>query len=231
MAETERGRASGLRQLVFTAVGVTPQSVTCWVTGQHVPVKNAHIIPDSTKDKVMRRLQLPPSFKNDTTVRPSNFMILDAKLEEAFDTMKISFMPDSILTPTQLKLKIWDVDCRSTELGSGDTIGDYEGSLLNVPSNWSVSKRALSYQSLCCYVYHKYRGTLPAGEDEPLDFSSQPDEGKDKVRKELVEMYETSIRLDEVDNEEKEDVEKMSDDEGIVKFAMKKKTIHRCTMM
>lgn len=142
----------------------------------------------------MRRLQLPPSFKNNIQASSKNFMILDAKLEEAFDAMKISFCPPDVLHPNSLYLRIWDSSCRGDVVDSGGTIEDYEGSLLQVPASWVLSKRALSYHNLCCYIYSRYMGRYPL--EEPPDFSSQSKEGNDKVRVELAGLFHSAIRQD-----------------------------------
>lgn len=195
MAETDRSRTANLRKRVFDKLGITDTTATCWVTGKHVTVKNAHILPDSTKNIIMQRLQLKPCFRNDVDAVPSNFMILEVSLEEAFDSMKISFSPVDMLHTDQLMLKIWDPDCRDNPLGSGGTIGSYEGCQLNIPDSWKVSRRALSYHTLCCYTYHKYKGNLSIDESEPADFSSQT-AGRDEVRRELAELFRSSIRED-----------------------------------
>lgn len=213
MAETERSRANDLRRKVFSKLELTDASAVCWVTGKHVPVKNAHILPDSTKNKIMRRLELPPSFRNDVNANPSNFMIIDARLEDAFDSMKISFAPVDLLHPEVLTLKVWDAACRDDLVGVGTdaelenditqhgqpltTIGDYEGYPLIVPAPWRVSRRALSYHTLCCYIFQKYKGNLSIDEEEPADFSSQAGKGGDKVRRQLAELFRTSIREDD----------------------------------
>jgi len=139
------------------------------VTGKHVKFKNAHILPASTNKKVLDRLQLPLEFKNDVNASHSNFIIFDERLEEAFDAMKISFTPHDRLHTEILRLKIWDNSCRDDPVGEGNeadkaedlrahrrvltTIGDYENAELKLPKIWLVSKRALSYHTLCCYMY------------------------------------------------------------------------------
>jgi hypothetical protein len=183
-----------------------------------VAVKNAHILPDSTNNKIMRRLELEPSFKNDVIAEPSNFMILDVRLEDAFDSMKISFSLVDLLHTDVLKLKIWDPACRDdpVEVGTAaemqsdtvehgkqlTTIGDYEGFPLNAPALWRVSRRALSYHTLCCYIYQKYKGNLSIDEDEPADSSSQIANGRDKVRRQLAELFKSSIREDDDDTDD-----------------------------
>lgn len=243
MAETDRSRSKNLRASIFNALGVNDATVVCWVTGRKVPVKVAHILPDSTKNLVMQRLELHPEFRNSTSARPSNFMILDANLEEAFDAMKISFSPADKLHPDKLKLKIWDDACRDDPVGGCGAsaaerckIGDWEGCELRVPSNWSVSMRALSYHTLCCYIYQRHKGTLSLDVEMPADFSSQSGEGKDTVRRELAEMVHSSIRADK--DEEEESVFNVRYEGGEAAAAVtgtvpkKKRTGHRrCAVM
>lgn len=213
MAETERSRANDLRKKVFAKLGITDATATCWVTGKHVAVKNAHILPDSTTNKIMHRLELEPSFRNDVNAVHRNFMILDVRLEDAFDSMKISFSPVDLLHTDVLRLKIWDPACRDDPVEVGNaaemqrdvtehgrqltTIGDYEGFPLNIPASWTVSRRALSYHTLCCYIYQKHKDNLPIDENEPADFSSQSATGRDKVRRQLAELFKSSIREDD----------------------------------
>lgn len=212
MAETERSRAIDLRKKVFAKLGITDATATCWVTGKHVAVKNAHILPDSTKKTVMSRLELESAFRNDVDAVPSNFMILDVHLENAFDSMKISFSPVDLLHTDVLTLKIWDPACRDDPVGEGNaadiqsdvtrygkqlnTIGAYEGFPLNIPASWRLSRRALSYHTLCCYIYQNYKGKLSIDENEPADFSSQTATGRDNVRRQLAELFKSSIRED-----------------------------------
>lgn len=214
MAETDRSRANKLRDKVFAKLGITNSTATCWMTGKQVAVKNAHILPDSTKNKIMERLHLEPTFRNDVEAAHSNFMILDVFLEQAFDAMKISFTPADLLHTDVLILKIWDPACRDDPVGMGNaaemqndltlygrqltTIGDYEGFPLNVPASWKLSRRALSYHTLCCYIYQKYKNKLSIDENEPADFSSQF-EGRDKVRKQLAVLFRSSFREDDDD--------------------------------
>lgn len=216
MTETDRSRANNLRKRVFAKLGISDATATCWVTGKHVAVKNSHILPDSTRNKIMQRLELDPSFRNDVEAVPSNFMILDVRLENAFDSMKISFSPVDMLHTEKLVLKIWNPACRDDPVEVGTTaemqddtvqhgrqlttIGDYEGFPLNIPASWRVSRIALSYHTLCCYIYQKYKGNLSIDEEEPADFSSQTAAGRDTVRRQLAERFKSSIREDDDDS-------------------------------
>jgi hypothetical protein len=232
MAETDRSRTNDLRKKIFIKLGIDPANATCWVSGMRVPVKVAHILPDSSKKNVMTRLGLESSFRNDVNAVPCNFMVLCYSLEGAFDAMQISFSPPDLLHPETLTLKIWDDACRNNPVENDGTcvvprsIGDYDGAALNIPTGWVVSKRALSYHTLCCYIYQRYKGNM--SEHEPADFSSQLGEGRDKIRKQLAELFKTSIRLDD-DAAEEFDDELI--DEGDIHEPKIQKARKRCVVM
>ncbi len=204
-AETDRSRAKNLRQKIFNKLGVNNSTVTCWLTGLNCAVKVAHILPDSTNNDVLKRLELDAVFKNDT-VNPRNFLILAEAIEEAFDSMQISFCPKDVLNPTKLYLKIWNNNIRDLPIGGDNdppnirsiTFGDLEasGAMLTIPVDWNVSLRALSYHNLCCYIYQKSMGNESLDPDMPADFSSQGTAEKDKVRLALVNMLKTAKIFD-----------------------------------
>jgi hypothetical protein len=213
MAATQRSRTYRLREKLFKKLNINDETAACWLTGFVANVKVAHILPDSCKDSILRSLKLPTTFKNDPDANPSNFLILDSAVEDAFDQLQISFIPTDITSPNNLTLCIWDPDCRSTPLfgkapGSTEvhlaTIGEFEGFPLNVPSGVGASRRALSYQALNAYIYHKTRYANRLDIDEPADFSSEY-EGKDEVRKKLAAVLRTSIR-EEVEAAENDDL-------------------------
>lgn len=211
IAETDRSRAKNLRQQLFHKLGVNNKTVTCWLTGLNCAVKVAHILPDSTKADVLKRLELDATFKNDTR-NPRNFMILAETIEEAFDSMHISFCPKDVLNPTKLYLKVWSDELRGLAIGGDDddeevrniTFGSLEKSeaMLMVPEDWRVSLTSLSYHHLCCYIYHKSKGDKSLDPDMPSDFSSQGTKDKDNVRKALVNMLNTAKRFDQEEEEE-----------------------------
>jgi hypothetical protein len=65
-------------------------------------------------------------------------------------------------------------------------------------------------------------------EHEPADFSSQIGEGRDKIRKQLAELFKTSIRLDD-DAGEEFDGEMI--DEGDIHEPKIQKARKRCVIM
>ena len=240
MAETDRSRTRNLREQLFRKLNIANDTAVCWVTGKVVSVKVAHILPDSTKTNVMKRLDLTSDFKNDVEASPNNFLILDSLLEQAFDAMQISFAPVDILHTSNLCLRIWDSNCVNNPVGTKDvpeTIGDYRGAALNLPPGWTVSKRALSYHTLCCYIYQKHKGRLALDVNVPADFSSQTGDGKDTVRLELAQLYHSALRADNEAEEDDEDVlDNAIDDEDfegvddLTVSTVKKKKSH-CVIM
>lgn len=206
MAETERSRTKNLRGAIFNKLGVNNSTVTCWLTGFNCAVKVAHILPDSARTDVLQRLELDAAFKNDT-INPRNFLILAEAIEEAFDSMQISFCPNDVLNPTKLYLKIWNDEIRNQSVG-GDvdpahvralTFRDLETSaaMLTIPAGWNVSLRALSYHNLCCYIYQKSKGTESLDPDMPADFSAPGTAAeKDKARADLVRMLQAAKKID-----------------------------------
>jgi len=245
MAETDRSRSRNLRGEIFKRLNVSDSTVVCWLTGVHCAVKVAHIIPDSTKNSVLKMLGLPPEFRNDTN-DPRNFMILGTLIEEAFDAMQISFYPIDLLRPTQLYLKIWDEDVRDKQVGLPTdpdptartrTFGELEsaGAMLSVPAppeGWAVSLRALSYHNLCCYIYQTYKGNKSLG-DMPADFTSQSGHDKDEVRKKLVGLFRSALRMEMAEEEEEwigSDHESIDVGDTVTRVA-KPKRKGNCTIM
>jgi hypothetical protein len=132
-------------------------------------------------------------------------MILDNALEEAFDSMKISFIADSILNPSVFKLRIWDDTCRGNFLQSvNKTIGDFDGVELVVPGGFALSRRCLSYQALMSYIYQTRFNNSCNVYHEPADFSSQESHTREVIRTSLRDLLETSIR-EETDQNDNED--------------------------
>jgi hypothetical protein len=142
-------RVKQLRGKVLKVVG----SELCWLTGLE-KTKIAHILPDSTKRCVLKKLRLPDNFKNNHDAKPWNFLVLDEVLEEAFDRMRISFVPKGVIHTSTFYLTINDQSCLKEKLTDGKScIGDYVGKVLQVPESIEVSRRALSYQALMSYIH------------------------------------------------------------------------------
>jgi hypothetical protein len=183
MAETDRSKTQYLRSKII------PSKVpdVCWLTGPNSSSnKVAHILPDSTPKVILDLLKLPREFRNDTSAKRWNFMILRNDVEEAFDTKKISFVPIDLFHPNEFKLKIWVKD------GLMEDVLKLEGCKLNVPLGIELSRRALSYQALMAYLTLKYQGKAALDLEEPADFSSEY-EGKDETRKKLASTLNTAV--------------------------------------
>lgn len=202
MAETERSRMANVRMAIFKKFGLTDTTVKCWLLGINCSVKLAHILPDSTNKKIMKILGLPREFKNQINPTAPNFIIINSNLEEAFDSMDIAFCPPDLMNPTKLQLKLWNQSIRDIEVVEGITFGSLEGKFLSIPEYWPVSFRCFSYHNLCCYIYHKYSGTLSLDDDMPADFSSQTGVDKDKTRQYLADIFYSAIRADKDISEE-----------------------------
>lgn len=198
MAETERSNMKNLREKVFTALGVDKSTVRCWVTNKPGDVKVAHILPDSCKDKIFEHLKIPIASKNEVHATTKNFLVLDPAIENAFDHLNLSFIPQNPLRPSELSVKVWDNSILVNMLsvsGESLTIANVVNAPLHMPTGWQVFKRALSYQALCAYIYHKHRNTGSLPIEEPVDFSSEF-EGKDEARKNLASLFNSNVKTE-----------------------------------
>jgi hypothetical protein len=168
MTETDRSRVRNLRDAVFKELGIDNTTASCWLTGtlhKTKALKMAHIFPDSTKRKVYESLKLDKEFRNNVQAPRWNFMILREDIEEAFDSLRVSFVPRDVCHVNNFVLKVWD----PTDVG--EVIRNLDGHPLHVPSEKYLCRRALSYQTLCAYVTAKRRN--PNLEiQEPDDLSS-----------------------------------------------------------
>jgi hypothetical protein len=118
----------------------------------------AHIIPVSAKSNILSQLGKAPSWLND----PSNCIWLAKGLEMAFDFLQISFKRyknkgGSAGDIDSYCLHIWDNEVRAMPIfeGSAKKIGEFEGKKLVLPKNQTLSKRALSIQSI--YAHERWR--------------------------------------------------------------------------
>ena len=201
MAETDQSKTSKLRLKVMNRLQKLKCPFECMLTKcQDIhKLKVAHILPDSTKKSIMNDLKLPSCFRNDTEAQKWNFMILRNDIEEAFDSLKISFVPTNILQPNDFYLNIIDRDSLDSD------ITGLEGSKLNVPEGISLSRRALSYQAYMAYIQATYND--PSVDlNLPLDFWSSEYDSRDAVRDRLAGLVTSSIRDEslEVDEDEYE---------------------------
>jgi len=202
MSETNRSKIKNLRGAIFKELRINDSTAVCWLSGTaHTtkPLKVAHILPDSTKVTVFESLMLKKEFRNDVNASKWNFMILREDIEEAFDSLKISFVPQDLLNVSNFVLKVWDA--RTVD----PSILPLDGRSLNVPTGKSLCRRALSYQAVCAYVTAKRRNPN-LDIEQPSDFSSDF-EGREAVFEKLLGTLKTSVREEVREEEEEEDDE------------------------
>ena len=198
MAETDRSRAKGLREQVMNRLEKLKCPFQCMLTDccDTQRLKVAHILPDSTNSSILKDLKLPSEFRNDINAPRWNFMVLRNDIEEAFDSLKILFIPISILQPDDFYLRIID----KTNLDP--LFLDLEGLKLNVPKGVSLSKRALSYQAYMAYIQATYKD--PSVDiDVPLEFSTEFD-GRDAIRDRFAGFITSSIHDESLEIDQNE---------------------------
>lgn len=187
MSESDSSKAQSVGGKVIERLNKLGCPFECMVTKcRDVNIlKVVHILPDSTKKSIMNDLKLPYNFRNDVTAERWNFMVLRNDIQEAFDSLKISFVPENLLKPEDFFLNI-------VEEGSLDNdIKALAGRKLIVPSGIALSRRALSYQAYMAYMQATYRDSA-VDLDVPYDFSSDC-KGKDEVRDRLASLIVSSI--------------------------------------
>ena len=152
------------------------QQQFCMVTGTiGGSLKLAHLVPASASQKVLKMLNISTE-KNTIEVgvwNLRNALVLSWNIEKCFDKKQLSFVPQ-VLSSTDYVMKIWDDSIRNMKLYDNDessnTIGKYDGSILNLQTNSGLVnplKRALSYQAFMSY-YASNKKLI----DEPADFCS-----------------------------------------------------------
>jgi hypothetical protein len=128
--KSDTSRAGNFRETLaqyYDKTCIDPLKVKCQYTGlegvgdakiaknlsaHHV--KAAHLIPRATRKETLRRLDL--SVRDVNSVR--NGLLLLATIEEAFDNLRLSFIPNAL---GQFALKIWDPSIRDTKIDGTDT--------------------------------------------------------------------------------------------------------------
>ena len=165
MAQTTDSVKADIRKTVFLPYsGITNNTPTCMYTGRrHQKVRCAHILPKSTISSTLLNLSLDANDVNN----PRNLMWLCPGIEDAFDTMKLSFVRK--LLPGFVEgyvMLIWDESCLNSSLDIGDdqTIRDVyeENKCLNFTITGTdgskkphiVFKRCLANQAIWCHHSH-----------------------------------------------------------------------------
>jgi hypothetical protein len=118
-------------------------------------------------------------------------MILREDIEEAFDSLKVSFLPLDIVHQETFTLHIWD------KRGVAEDILRLEGQILNVPVGVILSRRALSYQAVFAYVRNAGDGIDVA--KAPPDFSSE--KGRGASYNEMLDLVKRSIREENLEED------------------------------
>jgi hypothetical protein len=166
-------------------------------------LKLSHLLPISTKADVYQSL----GFRGSDVNTPRNFLVLCIHVEEAFDALRISFVPDpSSPLVRKYVMKVWDERVLSEKVHpfSVTTINDYVGKSLTLMVNGHAHepfRRVLSYHAFMAY----WKWTKIGREclEEPVDFDDSDYEGKSQMvdkRKDYVEQF-LKDRAEEVDED------------------------------
>ena len=191
MAQTTDSVKLNVRKEIFLPhCHITDNKPTCMYSGLNGTfVQCAHILPKSAKMDTVSNLGLKPDDVN--SVR--NMMWLCPGIEDAFDTMQLSFtsrvLPGMV---TGYVMLIWDDSCLTHKLheSTTQTIGDVfvpdkclnfnitrsDGTIFE----HSVFKRCLANQAIWCY--YRFNSEFPPSIWTCGDFSSVDD----RVRQKLV---------------------------------------------
>ena len=187
MSETTVSRLVHLRSLFKNHFKIEDNNCRCALTNARVSVILAHILPLSAKPDIRECLHLSDEDINSCR----NLIFLCSNIEKAFDRLKVSFIPKSILDQS-LVLKIWDDDVKETKIfdGAEKCIGAFEGDPLNMQMPNGVEhnpfRRCFAYQALHAYIKHS----------NSADITDAPDVARDsdcpffvKKRNELLEWH------------------------------------------
>jgi hypothetical protein len=205
MSDTTVSRLANLRSSFIKHYKMAENNCTCALTNTVKGVKLAHILPLKAKPDIRECLHLSDEDINSFR----NVIFLCSSVELAFDRLKVSFTPRSVLDQS-LVLKIWDDDVRGIEIceGAGTHIGDFEGKPLNMQMPNGVEhnpfRRCFAYQALHAFIKHS----------SDADISHAPDVARDsdcpsfvKKRSELLEWHARFRRT--------RDIEVREDDEEV----------------
>ena len=199
MSDTTVSRLADLRESFKKHYNII--NCTCALTNTVEEVKLAHILPRSAKPDIRECLHL--SDEDINSVR--NLIFLCSSVEKAFDRLKVSFTPKSVLDQS-LVLKIWDDDVRGIEVRKGTYIGDFEGKPLNMQmpngDEHNPFRRCFAYQALHAFIKHSSSD----------DISHAPDVARDsdcpsfvKKRSELLEWHANFRRSRDIEVREDEE--------------------------
>ena len=208
MSETGATSAKIAKDNYMDHFSLTEDNVKCALTGLRGKITMAHILPRRTKNLIRKNLCLAQTDMDSHR----NLVFLCANIEKAFDTMKISFVPQDVLHDA-LVMKIWDESVRGDRIfdGSPKTIGEFEHQALNfsvvgsdaVTREYAPFRRCFAYQTLMCFCRHSVLGDEPPSEERGSGDLSE----YDALRKRLLDMHATFLRKVKTEIEEEEEEE------------------------
>lgn len=199
--------------LPYSGISDKNSHPTCMYTGiADRKVKCAHILPKSSTAATLRNLNIPPTLINS----PQNLLWLCPGIEEAFDSLKISFIPKIMEGMIQRYVMVlWDTSCLATNLGvdTAQTIGDVfiENQGLNFIITKSdgtrlehvIWKRLLANQAI--WSHSLKHNEFPANVWSGGDFSSLRGDELTRLRDSEYVCSSMSIIQNEIAQEDEDD--------------------------
>lgn len=129
-----------------------PANEFCMVTGKTGTLRCAHLLPINVKYSIVKLLNMEGKI-NDFR----NNLILSEQLEKAYDSQRISFVPENFLSD-KLIMKIWDESILNETIfeKKGPKISEFVNVPLKVemPNNRKHEpfKRCLAYHDFMCFM-------------------------------------------------------------------------------
>jgi hypothetical protein len=197
MSNTTDGTANDVRGKFIRNYSLR-SPLKCMLSGLFIPdnqIKLAHILPRSTKAKVYRKLGM----RKDDINGIRNLLLLSKNVEEAFDSMRISFVPRvNEALCREYVMHVWDDSVCEEAIhdGASTNIGDY----LKVPLTLRMNetqihepfRRCLSYHAFMCFWKWSKEGKT--GLTEPFDFDNSVYETNAENKVERAKYFEQFIR-------------------------------------
>lgn len=210
MSITTDGTADNLRVKILKYYSLGTKTV-CMLAGETVPpdqIKLAHILPRSTKAHIFRKLGMESSDINDIR----NLLLLSKNVEEAFDSMKISFVARvNSEFRKELIMHVWDNSVLEKPIYPGSTrnIGEFIDQPLNLQMNADQVhmpfKRCLSFQAFMCHWKWSKEGRTGLIEPEDFDDSVYDNNANIKAGREEFKQAFLSDMRDEVEEGDEDD--------------------------
>jgi hypothetical protein len=171
LTATSIGKNAVRKEDFATRYGLTASTIPCMIAGLIPPppttrtdppnLKLAHLLPRSTKAKILRSLGLNTTNVDDFR----NMLVLCAGFEEAFDRQQISFVPNANPFNGGFVVIFWTDEMKGSPLypGALQRLGDFDEWPLNLEVNGHphvIFRRALSYHAYTCF--RKWRKESPS---------------------------------------------------------------------